>query len=439
MRKIISIFAVVLSIAMMFSACGGGKPAPASGNSSPDASVSPVASESQKAPTKENVTITYLTGIPLYAKNGADINAEFQKTNPNITVKIEHVSDNYEAVLKTKLVTENPPDIFNWQGYLAMKPFVEGGQVVSLDGTGIEAMLYPNFVESGKMDGKFYGVPTQIQTIGLLYNKDVFKKAGVAEVPKTVSALKEAVTKINAIGVQPFASGLKEQWVCYDLFWFAQSPHVGDMLSWNNDMNAGKGTFMNDNMPAMFELFDFIYANSGSKAMSSDFAEMCHQIASGTAAMGIQGDWSYEETMKIDPNANVGMIGLPIDENAENATVLADVAEVLYVSSASKNQEAAQTFIKWILSKEGATFLGAMTKTPSPSNAKPDIELNPFARDGSQWVADGKKTAIFAWDYWAPGIMDIAGKNLQAYFTKAMTLEELVADLDAQWAKTIKK
>ena len=405
------------------------------GGCSAASSTAPAAgSEPGSAAPEENVTITYLTGIPLYAKNADAINAEFQKTHPNITVKIEHVADNYEAVLKTKLAAENPPDIFQWQGYLAMKPFVEAGQVIPLEGEGIEEMLYPNYVESGRMDGKLYGVPSQVQTVGLLYNKDVFQQAGITEIPRTISALKEAVEKIKAIGVQPFASGLKEQWVCYDQFWFAQSPYVTDMLAWSETMNAGTGSFMNEGMPGMFELFDFIQANSGDKPMSSDYAEMCHQIASGTAAMGIQGDWSYEETEKIDPNASLGMIGLPIDEDPAHSTVLADVAEVLYVSSASEHPEAAKEFIKWILSKEGAEFLGNMTKTPSPANSNPEIELNPFAKDGSQWVVDGNNTAIFAWDYWAAGIMDLVGKDLQAYFTGAMTLEEMVADLDALWA-----
>ena len=90
-------------------------------------------------------------------------------------------------------------------------------------------------------------------------------------------------------------------------------------------------------------------------------------------------------------------------------------------------------FVKWMLSKEGAEFLGSLTNTPSTSAAHPSIEANPFAAAADQWINDGNKTAAFAWNYWAPGIMDVVGKNMQEYFMGNMTLEELTADLDAQW------
>ena len=124
--------------------------------------------------------------------------------------------------------------------------------------------------------------------------------------------------------------------------------------------------------------FDFIYENSGDKPLSSDFAEMCHQLAAGTAAMAVQGDWAYEETQKIDPNANLGMMGLPVSEDPAESAIMADSAEILFVSEQSENKEAAVAFIKWMLSKEGAEYLGSITKTPSTSFLKPVIELNPL-------------------------------------------------------------
>jgi len=383
-------------------------------------------------------TITYLTSQPLYAKNSDSINTELQKVYPNLDVRIEHISDNYEAVLKTKMASSNAPDIFCWQGYLAMAPFVEDNKVADLSNEGFDKIVFPNFLESGKKDGKQYGIPTMMQSLGLLYNKDVFEKAGITELPRTISALKEAVEKIKAIGVQPFTSGLKDQWVCYDLFWFAQTPVIDDMMGWYNAMNEGTASFRTERTEEMFKLFDFIYENSGDKPLSSDFAEMCHQLASGKAAMAIQGDWAYEETQKIDPNANLGMIGLPVSEDPTEATIMADSAEILFVSEQSENKVAAIAFIKWMLSKEGAEYLGSINKTPSTSSLKPVIDLNPFAADASKWINDGNKAVPFAWNFWAPGIMDVVGKNMQAYFSGSITLDEFFQDLDDQWAKTVK-
>lgn len=384
---------------------------------------------------KEPVTINYLTTSMQYAKASDEINTELQKVYPYLTVNIEHIADNYEAVLKTKLQTDSAPDVFGGQGYVAMAPYVQAGHVEDLSDSGLKECLIESYLPSGTMDGKLYGIPTQTQTFGLLYNEDTLVAAGVNEIPKTVSELKEAIDKLNAAGIQPFASGLKEQWVCYQWFWYAQSPVLEDMNAWYNSMNTGEGSFKNDKTEDIFALFDLIYQNCGDKPLASDFTEMCHQLGTGEAAMALEGDWAYPETVKVNPEANIGMAGFPIDEDPNNATVLTDVAEVLFVSSQSEHKDAAIDFLKWILSKEGAELMSAIGGAGSPSNANPEIELTDFAADGNKWINEGKKSAPFAWSYWTSGIMDLAGKDLQAYFSGTMTLDEMMDDLNAQWAK----
>lgn len=384
---------------------------------------------------KEPVTINYLTSSMDYAKENDAINEELQKIYPYLTVNIEHIADNYEAVLKTKLQTDSAPDVFSGQGYVAMEPYVEAGQVENLSDSGLKECLLENYVEAGSMDGELYGIPTQTSALGLLYNKDALQEAGIDEPPKTISELQEAVEKLNDAGIQPFTSGLKDQWVCYSLFFYAQSPVIEDMSLWYESMNSGEGSFKNDKTEEIFELFDLIYENSGDKALSSDFTELCLQLSTGEAAMAVQGTWAYNELTKMNPDANIGLAGLPIDDNPDNATILSDVGEVLFVSSQSEHKDAAIDFIKWTLSKEGAEFLSSMSKAGSPSNANPELELPDLMADATEWINEGKKTAPFAWSYWTSGIMDLAGKDMQAYFSGTMTMEEMMDDLDAQWAR----
>lgn len=436
MKKVLATALASLMAVSALAACSQtSSEAPTRSEDQSSSTVSTSVSEPEQ--TKEPVTINYLTSSMQYAKASSQINEELQKVYPYLTVNIEHIADNYEAVLKTKLQTDSAPDVFSWQGYVAMKPYVEAGHVVDLTNSGVKECLLDNFAQAGTLDGKLYGVPTQTQTFGLLYNKDALEKAGIAEPPATVTELKDAIEKLNAAGIQPFASGLKEQWVCYQWFWYAQSPVVDDMMAWYDSMNVGEASFKNDKTDDIFALFDLIYQNSGDKPLSSDFTEMCHQLGTGEAAMALEGDWAYDEAIKVNPEANIGMAGLPIDDDPNNATVLTDVAEVLFVSEQSEHKEAAIDFLKWVLSKEGAEVMCAISNTGSPSSANPEINLTAFAADGNKWINEGKKSAPFAWSYWAPGIMDLAGKDLQAYFSGTMTQEQMIADLDAQWAKSV--
>lgn len=395
-----------------------------------------VQSSQAKSAEDETVEISFFSNSTYLVKANDEINESLQKQYPYLTVHIEHVADNFEAVLKTKLQTGSAPDLFSWMSGVAAQPFIEAGQVEDLSGTGLEELLLPNFAEAGSFDGKLYAVPTSLQSEGLLYNKDCFEKAGIESVPRTVTELEEAVEKLNAVGIQPFASGLKEQWVCYQWFWFAQSPFQEDMMQWYHDMNEGKGSFDNEGTRNFFKVFDLMYENCGSNPLSSDFASMCHQLGSGEAAMALMGDFAYSESMKVNPGARLGLSGMPVDDMPEHAVVINN-ASGIYVSAESKHKEAALDFLRWTLSKEGTELISRLDGAGSTAACNPDLELTGFSADGMKWIQDGNRALTAAWNYWAPGIMDVIGKDVQAYFTGSMTLDELFEDLDAQWKNGI--
>ncbi len=395
-----------------------------------------VQSSQAKSAAEEAVEITFFSNSTYLVKANDEINESLQKQYPYLTVHIEHVADNFEAVLKTKLQTGSAPDLFSWMSGVAGQPFMEAGQVEDLSDAGLRELLLPNFAEAGSFDGRLYAVPTSLQSEGLLYNKDCFEKAGIENVPRTVSELEEAVDRLNAVGIQPFASGLKEQWVCYQWFWFAQSPFQDDMMQWYHDMNDGKASFDNEGTREFFKVFDLMYENCGPNPLSSDFASMCHQLGAGEAAMALMGDFAYSESMKVNPEARLGLAGMPVDENPENAVIINN-ASGIYVSSESKHKDAAFDFLRWSLSKEGTELISRLDGAGSTAACNPELELIGFSADGMKWIQDGKRALTATWNYWAPGIMDVIGKDLQAYFTGSMSIDELFQDLDAQWNNAI--
>jgi ABC-type glycerol-3-phosphate transport system substrate-binding protein len=54
------------------------------------------------------------------------------------------------------------------------------------------------------MDGEMYFIPIDSLPIGIIYNKDLFAKAGIARVPETYKEFDGALDKLNAIGVVPY-------------------------------------------------------------------------------------------------------------------------------------------------------------------------------------------------------------------------------------------
>jgi multiple sugar transport system substrate-binding protein len=110
--------------------------------------------------------------------------AEFTKQNPDITVRMEVLPwDQYWTKLTTELASGKAPDVF-WLTVDYFPDFAGKGVLAPLDDliskAGLKLDAYnPNVVQSYKFEDKQLGMPKDMGIVGLLYNKDLFAKAGV--------------------------------------------------------------------------------------------------------------------------------------------------------------------------------------------------------------------------------------------------------------------
>lgn len=79
-----------------------------------------------------------------------------------------------------------------------------------------------------------------------MYNKKLLADAGITEVPKTTAQMDDAITKLEAKGITPFANAYKEWWVWKHIFQHfvdAAAQDAGtDAKTLVNDFIAGKTT-----------------------------------------------------------------------------------------------------------------------------------------------------------------------------------------------------
>jgi multiple sugar transport system substrate-binding protein len=106
----------------------------------------------------------------------------FEKANPNITVKTESVDFNaYFDRLSTSVAAGDEPDVITMGGAYP-REYADRG--VLLDMTAVSndldlSKLDEPALSNGNFDGKQYGVPTGVNTYGLVVNPALFKQAGV--------------------------------------------------------------------------------------------------------------------------------------------------------------------------------------------------------------------------------------------------------------------
>lgn len=161
---------------------------------------------------------------------------------------------NAQIVLTQRLLSGNPPDV--WQTFPggALRAYVDQGQVADLSGLygqrGLAAVL-PEVIRDGlTVDGKLYGVPTSAHRGNMLfYNTALLAKAGVAEpgagyLPPTFL---DDLAKLDKAGITPLCLGAKDPFTTTALFENTLLSVVGadgwrriaeDRFQWNSDSVA---------------------------------------------------------------------------------------------------------------------------------------------------------------------------------------------------------
>ncbi|WP_298551840.1 ABC transporter substrate-binding protein [Streptomyces luteogriseus] len=98
-------------------------------------------------------------------------------------VETQAIPDLYEQNVPTKLASGDRPDLMFWQPSISTLPFVQPQQnLLTLDGEPWVSTLGDTEKSLGVIDGKRYAaIVTSPAMLGVYYNKDVFKQAGLGE------------------------------------------------------------------------------------------------------------------------------------------------------------------------------------------------------------------------------------------------------------------
>lgn len=129
---------------------------------------------------------------------------DFEKENPNITVKLQNVGTNtksYTALDNALQAGSGAPDVAQIE-YYALPMYAIRGHLADITGrtSGYGKFYTPGTWSSVKWNNKVYGLPMDSGPMAFFYNKEIFDKAGIAEPPKTWDEYYDAAKKIHALG-----------------------------------------------------------------------------------------------------------------------------------------------------------------------------------------------------------------------------------------------
>lgn len=194
-KRFAAVLAATLALTVALAGCGG--------SGSKGSTTEPAKTDTgSQAKAEEKVEIEYWQyDYPSKTKLMDQLIKEFQDKNPNITVKhVTHPYEQYNEKVAATVSAGRGADVINlYYGWLPL--YVDSGYLQPLPedafpAATIEKEFFP-LVKAAKMDGKYYVIPTAVRTLAMMYNKDLFKEAGIAAPPKTWDELVDQAKKLT--------------------------------------------------------------------------------------------------------------------------------------------------------------------------------------------------------------------------------------------------
>lgn len=291
--------------------------------------------------------------------------AQFEQANP--TIKVNYVSVPF-ANAQTKFTAaaaagKGAPDVL--RSDVGWTPgFAQQGFLVPLDGTPAaadKAAFEPQLIQQATYQGKLYGMPEVTDTLGLMYNKALFTKAGITAAPKTWDELKaDAALVKQKDGVDGFAFNPASYYAMPFLY-----GEGTDML----DTTSKKLEF---NSPAAIKgintLKDLIASPGVSKldTTPNGYTNIMDAFESGKVASIIQGPWETTNVFKgasFSDKSNLGIAAVPAGSAGKAGAPIGGHNLVAYAGSDAAHQAAAEKFIAFMTSAASQTTIATKNAT----------------------------------------------------------------------------
>ena len=417
-------FMVVLAACLLAAACTGTE--------------SPSAQKSEDGGSIEGTTIRWLIEEPedAAATNALKEHVATFEEESGVTVDMQTLPfDTMRTVLQTQLRSNEGPDVFNWgSGPSFGGALAEAGLLYDLTDAYEEHgwEVYDVAKERVTLDGKVYGIPGEMETIGLFYNKDVFSELGI-EPPETLADLTAAAEKIRASDRVPMAVSNKEGWQGGHYLSMALSSAIG--AEGMQALFDGEKSWNSPEVVEALELWQG-YNDSGflpRSPTSVDYDTGTAMFFSGDAAMIPTGSWLVGE---IDDNVEgfeVGYVPFPAPDGPGIFT--GGFGSGPFVAANTDKAAASIAFLDFLASEEHGqwTVENLHTIPPMPIDVE-GLDVSPLFAQVLEDTATLSTGGDFGYNIdvmVGDALNDAMYDGVQGLFTGQSTPEEVAKNLQS--------
>lgn len=329
-----------VAVPPLLAACGGGTSASSS-------------SSAQKVSGSAKADLVLTTwNIPLDLVAYKKFAAEYQKTYPNVNIKVQVTPNgDFNQYLSTQLSGGNAPDIIRltWQ---QIGRWAANGGLIPLDQylpSGYGDAFGKTFWSAAQLGGKIHGIPQHTDTFGTYYNKAILAKVGATPPASLDKAwtwqefLDLAREVKKATGKAALAYGFEGVNTAYRWLPFLYM-HGGKLLEDDLKTPAIDSPEGVEAITWFQQLYNEGLIPKANTIKGSVTASVENSFTSGQVGLMIFGDWIMSDISKGLPQAKWDITYMPRDVSAAS-----DLGgNLLAVSKSSKNPAVAADFIQFV-------------------------------------------------------------------------------------------
>lgn len=314
----------------------------------------------------------------------------FNKLYPNITV---HSQDIPYASFLQKLVASvaggNGPDVVR-SDIIWIPQLAKIGALTPMDDIMAKRKgeFYAAPVATTYYSGHSYGLPLDTNTRVLIYNKELFAKAGIAQPPATTEQFMADATRLAKLGKNVFgyAEGGLDAWNLWPwLYSFGGSVTNSSYTKATGYLNGPK------TVAALQFLVSLKDKSLLSPSLLGGGLQTSDAMGKNQAGMILDGPWMPPIFKATYPSLQLGLAPVPAGPGGHSASVVGGEDIVLMKSS---QNAAARAFMQFMTSAQAQTLMGQTGQMPTLRSVANDPTLPPYFKVFNQQIATAAPRTI---------------------------------------------
>lgn len=329
------------------------------------------------------------------SSNAAQHMVDLWNASHDDKIELTTIPDNQMVTkLATSVQAGDVPDLISFD-LIFMPDFMRAGLLTDLTDTlgadPNQAKVAQAFRDLASYEGRLYGTGFTPDVSILLYNKDLFRQAGLdpESPPKTIAQLQEYATKIKES--VPDAYGYYFSGSCGGCNIFTQAPMMwgsgATLLPTSGDAPAMEGPGVKEVLTMLRQMWEQGVIPESAEADTG--ANFMATFQTGTIGMQGSGGFAIASLKASNPDLDFGIAPLPgIEEGQASSFVGGDV---IAIPKGSKNPELATQFIQWQLTDE-AQLEGLAKNLILPSRS--DLADNEYFKAEPRYITTAQAVGI---------------------------------------------